>query len=341
MTSRTRYIRIILSVIPLLLILLAAIMHRQKLLHLLEIIVVAVVIAYILTPLCDVLEKKMPRTAAVAIILLVVCAGLAAFVFFFIPRMAKEAMTLTDRFPAVMQFIRQVLGGIQDRMDSMGIPKGIQDSVSMYADSFQRKATDTVMRFLEHAVSAVSLLPSLLIELILGFTFKRSGVFLPILTGFIPLTSKDDSQTVSEINHILHCFIRGEVFIAGTVGILTTAVYLLIGLPCPDTGISGRNAGIHSLLRVAWEQCLLVAYLEALKVHMDPSRQLMIQQLENAFITPKILSGAVDLHPAYIILSLWAGGLFFGVAGMFLAVPLILILRVIIKHIYLSIVSVQ
>ena len=347
MTPRTRYIRIILSVIPLLLILLAAIMHRQKLLHLLEIIVVAVVIAYILTPLCDVLEKKMPRTAAVAIILLVVCAGLAAFVFFFIPRMAKEAMTLIDRFPAVMQFIRQVLGGIQDRMDSMGIPKGIQDSVSMYADSFQRKATDTVMRFLEHAVSAVSLLPSLLIELILGFYFlKDREYFCRILTGFIPLTSRRTIlQTVSEINHILHCFIRGEVFIAGTVGILTTAVYLLIGLPYAL--ILGFLAGMLEFIPYfgPWlgaVPALLVAYLGGTKKFIwTLAGILMIQQLENAFITPKILSGAVDLHPAYIILSLWAGGLFFGVAGMFLAVPLILILRVIIKHIYLSIVSVQ
>ena len=78
----------------------------------------------------------MPRTAAVAIILLVVCAGLAAL-FFFIPRMAKEAMTLIDRFPLSCN-LSEVLGGIQDRMDSMGIPKGIQDTVSMYAD-FSKK----------------------------------------------------------------------------------------------------------------------------------------------------------------------------------------------------------
>ena len=40
-----------------------------------------------------------------------------------------------------------------------------------------------------------------------------------------------------------------------------------------------------------------------------------IQQLENHLLVPKVMGGAVDLHPAVIIMSLVVGGALFGSAG--------------------------
>ena len=67
---------------------------------------------------------------------------------------------------------------------------------------------------------------------------------------------------------------------------------------------------------------------------------IIVQQLEGSFITPKIMGDHVGLHPVYIIVSLWIGGMFFGILGMFFAVPAVLIIRVIIRNIYLSIASI-
>ncbi len=66
---------------------------------------------------------------------------------------------------------------------------------------------------------------------------------------------------------------------------------------------------------------------------------ILVQQLESNIITPKIMGDHVGLHPIYIIVALWLAGVFFGVIGMFFAVPTVLILKVIIKNIYLAIVS--
>ena len=139
--------------------------------HLFGMLVVGIIIAYILTPLCDLLERKMPRAAAISLILIAVGSAFAAFVFLFIPRMVKEALALVDRFPDIMRFIRRTLSSIQSRMDTMGIPKGIQNSIAAYADAFQRQTTNTVMGLLERSISGISLLPTLFIELVLGFIF--------------------------------------------------------------------------------------------------------------------------------------------------------------------------
>ncbi|HHY82279.1 MAG TPA: AI-2E family transporter [Clostridiales bacterium] len=318
-----------------------------KWLHILRILAVGAIFAYILTPASDFLERKMSRTAAIAVIILLAAALVAVVALLFIPRIVNEALVLAERFPSIMQYIRNVLGSIQNRMETMGIPKGIQDSLTDYADTFQKKATESVMHFLERLAAGVSYLPSLFIELVLGFYFlKDREYFARVLVNIIPLRSRRTIlQAASEMNHILHCFIRGEILIASVVGILATIGYLLTGLPYAL--ILGFLAGLFEFIPYfgPWMgavPAVIVAYISGPnKLFWTLVVILLIQQLENVFITPRILSGVVDLHPVYIILSLWTGGLFFGVAGMFLAVPAVLILRVTIKHIYLSIVAVK
>lgn len=342
-----RHIWAILSIILLLLILWVLSQHWERLRNLIGMVIIGIIIAYILTPICDLLEKKMPRAVAISLILLVVGLALTAFVLLFIPRMVREALALAERFPIMMEYIRNMLRNIQNHMETMGIPKGIQDSLVAYADAFQKKATDTVMRFLERTVSGISMLPTLFIELVLGFYFlKDRDYFGRVLTNLIPLGCRRKIiQVASEMNHILHCFIRGEVFIAGTVGIMATIGYVSIGLPYAL--ILGFLAGLLEFIPYfgPWLgaiPALLVAWLAGShKFLWTLVVILLIQQLENVFITPRILGGVVNLHPVYIILSLWTGGLFFGIAGMFLAVPVVLIFRVIVKHVYLSIVSIQ
>ena len=335
------------SIIVLLLILWAMTRHWEKLMHLFSILFISIIIAYILTPLCEYLERRIPRTAAIALILLVVGSFVAAFFLILVPGMVKEALALVDRFPAIMKFIYNITSSIQKHMETMGIPKGIQDSITAYADGFQREAAKTIMRLLERTVSGVTLLPSLFIGLVLGLYFlKDREYFGRILLSLIPLQSRRKIiQAASEINYILHCFIRGEAFIAGTVGIMATIGYLLIGLPYAL--ILGFLAGLLEFIPYfgPWLgaiPALLIGWLMGShKFLWTLVVIVLIQQLENVFITPKILGGAVDLHPVYIILSLWTGGALFGVAGMFLAVPSVLILRVIVKHIYLNIVAID
>ncbi len=48
---------------------------------------------------------------------------------------------------------------------------------------------------------------------------------------------------------------------------------------------------------------------------------IVIQQLENNLLVPKVMGDAVDLHPAVMIMSLVIGGALFGIGGAILAAP--------------------
>ena len=45
------------------------------------------------------------------------------------------------------------------------------------------------------------------------------------------------------------------------------------------------------------------------------------QQVTDLFITPRVMSEQVDLHPTLVIFSLLVGGTLFGFSGMLFAIP--------------------
>jgi predicted PurR-regulated permease PerM len=56
----------------------------------------------------------------------------------------------------------------------------------------------------------------------------------------------------------------------------------------------------------------------------------LAELLTNVVYEPMILGGAVKLHPLVVVIGLVGGGILFGPAGMFLAIPTITIVRVLV-----------
>jgi len=56
---------------------------------------------------------------------------------------------------------------------------------------------------------------------------------------------------------------------------------------------------------------------------------LVIQQIDAALISPRVLGKRVGLHPLFVILALLAGAQLYGFTGLILSVPLLAVLRAI------------
>ena len=84
---------------------------------------------------------------------------------------------MADRLPVIVKLIRNTAHSIQNHMESLGVPKGIQNAILTYMDTFQIEITNSLMGFLERSAGVISLLPSLFVELILGFyLLKDRGI---------------------------------------------------------------------------------------------------------------------------------------------------------------------
>lgn len=347
MKLRKRQIRLALTILILVVLLILILVSLSKLLNLLKILFLAIVTAYILTPISALLERYMARAYAIAVIITAIGLFLSLFFLFMLPSLIGEIKSIYERLPLVIGYFRKLLQGAETSLNRLGIPDGIKDSILAYTDSFQFSTMVYFKDIVNRLISGATEIPSFFISLVLAFYFlKDREYFGRVLVNIIPIKSRPSvRQVLSEINQILHRFIRGEVLIASIVGAMTTTGYLLVGLPYAL--VLGFVAGIFEFIPYfgPWlgaVPAIIVALVKGTKTLVwTIGTIVLIQQLEGAVIAPKILGNVVELHPAYIILTLWLGGIFFGIVGMFLAVPILLMSRVIIKHIYLAIVSIK
>jgi predicted PurR-regulated permease PerM len=58
----------------------------------------------------------------------------------------------------------------------------------------------------------------------------------------------------------------------------------------------------------------------------------IVQQIDNNFVSPSVLKATVRLHPAVTLLSLVLGGALAGVWGVVIAVPLVASIKIVLGH---------
>ena len=85
-----------------------------------------------------------------------------------------------------------------------------------------------------------------------------------------------------------------------------------------------ENAEQRETLLAAYGN-LLAAFLLTYRETSSLSR--VVQQIESVILSPRLMSGATGLHPAWVLLLLSGGGLAAGLTGMLLALPLFVCLR--------------
>ncbi|HEV2744851.1 MAG TPA: AI-2E family transporter, partial [Rubrobacter sp.] len=60
----------------------------------------------------------------------------------------------------------------------------------------------------------------------------------------------------------------------------------------------------------------------------------IIQQIEGNILQPILMSRAVDLHPAMVVFAILTMGTLFGIVGVFLAVPLVAVVQVLVRELW-------
>ena len=60
---------------------------------------------------------------------------------------------------------------------------------------------------------------------------------------------------------------------------------------------------------------------------------ILVQQLENNLIVPRVMGQAVDLHPVAVMLAILAGNELLGIPGALLAVPVVASVSVIVDEV--------
>ena len=143
-----------------------------------------------------------------------------------------------------------------------------------------------------------------------------------------------------DIDRYVSAYFRGQL----TVGLILSAMYAA-GLAMVGVELwflLALIAGLGNLIPyVGFFLGIVLSSVMALVTFGDLSHLLLVwlvflvvQVLEGTVITPRIVGSQVGLSPLVVILALVAGGSLFGLLGIFLAVPVVAIMRVLGEHFY-------
>lgn len=172
------------------------------------------------------------------------------------------------------------------------------------------------------------------------FYLLKDGAKLPnFIMKFIPVTLRSQTgKVMSEMNHQISSYIRGQIIVSVCIGILLYIGYQIIGLD-------------YSLILAIMASCTsIVPYLgpaiaitPALVVALVTSPFMLlkmvivwtiVQLIEGKLISPQIMGKSLKVHPITIIFVILTAGKLFGVIGILLAVPGYAVLKVIVTHLF-------
>lgn len=299
--------------------------------------VVAWLIAYLLEPLVQYNRKLLRvrrRVLPVMITLFECVLLLSAVSVFVVPSVLNEmhhlagaVTTYSVEHNNVSQIPAEIQDYIRENIDFVAISKQLtgQDWRSLLSTvgSFIAGGYDVVMGVFSWFVVLLYIVFIMLDyeRLLLGFRHLVPPRYRDVTFGIL------DDVTRS-MNH----YFRGQALVASIVGVLFAIGFLIIGMPMAI--VLGLFIGLLNMVPYLQLISLVPSTLLCLVWSVDGGGSfwnlwfsamavyIVVQCIQDLFLTPKIMGHAMGLNPALILLSLSIWGTLMGFIGLIIALPL-------------------
>lgn len=140
-------------------------------------------------------------------------------------------------------------------------------------------------------------------------------------------------ETLQQVDDKLGSWVRGQLVLSFSIGFMTWIALTILNVP-----FALPLAVIAGMLEILPTLGPTISAIPAIIVAMTISPGLaltvaivyiIIQQLENSLLVPKIMQRAVGFNPVVVIISIMTGGTVMGVVGALIAIPFLSFLVVI------------
>ncbi|MFI3241272.1 MAG: AI-2E family transporter [Alphaproteobacteria bacterium] len=302
--------------------------------------VAGIILAYLLDPVADKLERLKINRGIASILTLIFA------VLIFVPIVITICTIINSQLssfaPLIPEYANKLVGKIallQDQFPALQTDK-IRDYLNENLSNTLRVLIKLLQKILVSSASIFNVLSLLLITPIVAFYMLRDwDKFLSKIEGLLPKKSKNNIKIqAQEINSTLASFIRGQSLVCLLLGFMyATGLYfckLELGI------LVGFLAGIISFIPyvgsiTGFVISILIASIQFTTIPpiLCVIAVFMVGQfIEGNFLTPKLVGDSVGLHPVWVMFALLAGGVLLGFLGLLLAVPVAAIIGVLLKH---------
>lgn len=306
-------------------------------------IILAGIAYYLLNPVVNYLEhRKVKRTYSILALYLIISGLITLIMLLVIPNIQEQIRSISREFPRYLNEVEHLFYLFMDNPLLNQLQQSIQwdytvlwENLSSYGASLLDNAFSNIgaaLGAVTEVILAIVTLPFILYYLL------KDGKKLPdYFLRFLPTRVRTQTHTImSDMNHQISSYIRGQIIVSFCIGILLYIGYLVIGLEYSLT-----LATIAAFTSVVPYVGPAIAITPALIISIVTSPIMLlkmvivwtiVQLVEGKFITPQIMGRNLHVHPITIIFVILTAGNLFGIIGILLAVPGYVLLKVVITH---------
>ncbi len=313
------------------------------LLSILSPLFIGIVIAWLLNPIVNYLEKKkVRRIIGVSLSYVVLLAIIFLILNSIIPLAYNQISDLSQLVPKIISNIESIIDkvlGHFNNIDAINVSE-LKDKIIGVAEGYANGVYNDLPNHIVGIVRGfISGAGTLLIGLIIGFFlllgFNNVGDSLMI---FVPRKfQKSTKEITGKITKALRGYVNGAMFDATIIFIACSIAFALIGLKSPilfALFCALMNVIPYAGPYIGGFPAILVAFSQGMGVGIGVTLSIVIiQALEGNIMSPIVMSKTTKLHPVTIIVGLLVFGHFFGIIGMLLSTPIISVGKVIIEFI--------
>lgn len=303
----------------------------------------AIVIAYILYPAIEAVEKRgASRGGAILVVYSFFAIVVGMLFWLVVPNLVAELETILLKLPEQVKQWEELAGNLLSFFRRIKLPNTVGDALKIVLGRVELALESLAGKLTQVLMGAFTNFISLLISPVLAFYLLRDHQAMrQRALQYVPAPHRGEAQNIMrEINGALNGFFRGQLLVSLFVGLfIYGGLYVL---KIPYALFIGLIAGLFDIIPYFGPILgfLPAAAFALLKSPITVLWVLLLfvgaNQIENGIISPKIIGDRVGLHPLVVIFAVFVGGDLMGIVGMLLAVPVAAILRVILAYFLLK-----
>ncbi len=296
-----------------------------------------IVLAYVMQGIINTLLRfQIPQWLAVAVTFVLFLGGFIGFLFFVVPRVWRQMQSLFNELPNMISRSQEVLNTLpQDYPDLIS-----EQQVKSWIELLNSEASGITQWVVSFSLSQLPVLVAvvvymLLVPILVLFLLKDRDQILAWCVSFLPEDRPLMKQVSAEMDAQMANYIRGKFVEFLMVGIASYVFFALFGLNYAFllAFLVGLSVIVPYLGLIAVSiPVVIIAYLQfgwsASFLYLVLGYS-VIQGIDGLVLVPLLFSEAVNLHPIAIITAVLVFGAWWGLWGVFFAIPLATLVKAI------------
>ena len=292
-------------------------------------LLIAIVLAYLLEVPIRLLERFMPRTLSVVIVLGSTLSLVSFLLVVLLPSLWNQAVNFIRDLPNMLNLLSEWVQTLPEHYPELidysmldSVVSSVRAKILGYGESLLSISVNSLINLVGLGIYAF------LVPLMVFFLLKDKSLFLNSLANLLPKSRRLATRVWVEMQEQIANYIRGKCLEIAIVGVVSYIIFIFFDLRYPlllsvIVGLSVLVPYIGAVLAT-----IPIALIALMQFGLSPEFYYLIlafvisQLLDGNLVVPFLFSEAVNLHPLTIIIAVLIFGGLWGFWGVFFAIPL-------------------